>query len=73
MDGITAEMLKAGGEEVVQWMCDICNQVWNTGAVPADWKDGAVICIPKKGNLADCGNWNGVDLVVHSWGKSTAR
>ena len=43
MDGITSEMLKVGGEETVQWMCQLCNQVWNSGVVPEDWKNGTVI------------------------------
>ncbi|CAH1239030.1 Hypp5694 [Branchiostoma lanceolatum] len=63
MDGITAEMLKAGGDCTVQWMCHLCNQAWNAGEVPEDWKNGAVVCIPKKGNLTECDNWRGVTLL----------
>ncbi|XP_058612499.1 uncharacterized protein LOC131527427 [Onychostoma macrolepis] len=36
-DGITVEMLKAGGESVITWMCSLCNQVWNSGVAPEDW------------------------------------
>ncbi|CAH1244317.1 Hypp7258 [Branchiostoma lanceolatum] len=54
-DGITAEMLN-GGEYTVKWMCQLRNQVWNSGEVPDDWKTGAVVCIPKKGK--NC--WLGV-------------
>ncbi len=28
MDGITAEMLKYGGDAVVEWMLLICEQAW---------------------------------------------
>ena len=63
MDGITAEMLKAGGECIVKWMYQLCNQVWNSGEVLEDWKNGAVVCIPKKGNLTECDNWRGVTLL----------
>ena len=28
-----------------------------------DWKDGVVVCIPKKGSLADSNNWSGVTLL----------
>ncbi|KAI8499222.1 hypothetical protein Bbelb_229860 [Branchiostoma belcheri] len=63
MDGITAEMLKAGRESVVKWMCQLCNNAWNRGEVPEDWRNGVVVCIPKKGNLAECDNWRGVTLL----------
>ena len=54
------KMLTAGGEPVVEWLLKICNHAWLHGEVPQGWKDGAVICIPKKGHLADCYNWRGV-------------
>ncbi|KAI8508065.1 hypothetical protein Bbelb_143050 [Branchiostoma belcheri] len=63
MDGITAEMLKARRESVVKWMCQLCNNAWNRGEVPEDWRNGVVVCIPKKGNLAECDNWKGVTLL----------
>ena len=63
MDGITAEMLKAGGGCIVKWMYKLCNQVWNSGEVPEYWRNGAVVCIPKKGNLTECDNWRGVTLL----------
>ena len=63
MDGITAEMLKAGGGCIVKWMYKLCNQVWNSGEVPEYWRNGAVVCIPKKGNLTQCDSWTGVTLL----------
>ncbi len=36
-DGITAEMLKYGGEIVVDWMVWICNLAWEQSKVPEDW------------------------------------
>ena len=63
LDGVTAEMLKAGGDTVVNWLLNICNHAWSSGEVPQDWKDGVVVCIPKKGNLTDCDNWRGVTLL----------
>ncbi len=31
MDGITAEMLKYGGDAVVEWMLLICERTWKNG------------------------------------------
>ena len=56
MDGISTEMMIAGEEMVTEWMCGLCNQVWKSGDVPEDWKNGSIICIPKKGNLNECDN-----------------
>ena len=47
LDGVTAEMLKAGGDTVVSWLLNVCNHAWSSGEAPQDWKDGVVVCIPK--------------------------
>ena len=55
-------MFKAGGECIVKWIYQLCNQVWKSGEVPDDWRNGAVVCISRKGNLTECDNWRGVSL-----------
>ena len=37
VDGITAEMLRFGGEVVIDWMHLICNLAWKQRKVPRDW------------------------------------
>ena len=37
-DGIPIELLKAGGEEAVKVVTDLCNCIWKRKAWPADWK-----------------------------------
>ena len=63
LDGIHAELLKNGGEEMVKRITRLCNQVWKMETVPRDWKDGIIIPLPKKGNLKDCNNWRGITLL----------
>ena len=63
VDGIQAELLKNGGEEMINRITRLCNQVWKMGIVPRDWKDGIIIPLPKKGNLKDCNNWRGITLL----------
>ena len=36
-DEITAELLKLGGEVVVQWLAQLASLVWESEAVPEDW------------------------------------
>ena len=37
-DGISVKMLKVGGDEAVQWLWQICNQVWTSGIAPRTGK-----------------------------------
>ena len=39
------------------------NMIWHAEEVPADWRRGVIVTLPKKGNLADCNNWRGITLL----------
>ncbi len=57
MDGITAEMLKYGGDAVVEWMLLICERAWKIGEVPDDWKKAIIVPLYKgKGSRSECGS-----------------
>ncbi|GAA6097855.1 gamma-aminobutyric acid receptor subunit alpha-2-like [Tachysurus ichikawai] len=40
---ITAEMLKSGGESIVEWLTRIFNEVWGTERLPSDWTRGVIL------------------------------
>ena len=64
IDGITAEMLKYGGDEVVEWMLHICNLAWKQGVVPEEWMKAIIIPIYKgKGNRDMCSSYRGISLL----------
>ncbi|XP_053504574.1 probable RNA-directed DNA polymerase from transposon BS isoform X2 [Ictalurus furcatus] len=63
LDQISAEMLKAGGDEVVRVLTTLLNDCWHMERVPNDWRQGVIVKLPKKGNLADCNNWRGITLL----------
>ena len=39
---IVPEMLKAGGEVVVEWMAEVFNTVWREGVAPWDLKNAVI-------------------------------
>jgi hypothetical protein len=63
LDGITAELLKHGKEVIIDELTNLFNLIWETEEVPADWRHGVIVTLPKKGNLSDCNNWRGITLL----------
>ncbi len=64
MDGITAEMLKYGGDAVVEWMLLKCERAWKSGEVPDDWKKAIIAPLYKgKGSRSECGSYRGISLL----------
>ncbi|KAK3893161.1 hypothetical protein Pcinc_003002 [Petrolisthes cinctipes] len=64
VDGITAEMLKCGGEVVVEWMLLICTLAWRQGEVPEDWRRAIIVPLYKgKGSKDECGSYRGISLL----------
>lgn len=64
MDGIPAEMLKHGGNAVVEWMFLKCRLGWDQGLVPEDW--GKAIIIPlntDRGGSQECVNYREISLL----------
>ena len=37
-DEITGEMIKGGGDMVVNWIWRLCNMAFENGVVPKDWR-----------------------------------
>ncbi len=61
---ITAEMLKSGGESIVEWLTHIFNEVWETERLPSDWTRGVILPFWKrKGDRLVCGNHRGITLL----------
>jgi hypothetical protein len=62
-NGVTAELLKYGGEAAlifVHW--HIC-QTWRTGNAPKEWKKAQIIMLHKSGNRASLDNYRGISLL----------
>ena len=52
-DNITADVLKYGGEPIIQMFTNMFNRCLSEGKLPNSWKNASVILIHKKGDTAD--------------------
>ena len=62
-DEIPAEAIKADIETAVQMLYSLSSKIWEKEEVPAQWKEGIIIKLPKKGDLRDCSNYRGIMLL----------
>ena len=62
-DEIPAEAIKADIETAVQMLYSLFSKIWEKEEVPAQWKEGINIKLPKKGDLRDCSNYRGIMLL----------
>jgi len=44
-------------------MLDLIQHIWDTEEVPAEWQTGYIVKLPKKGDLSECKNWRGIQLL----------
>ena len=65
VDNIPAELVQAGGEEVIIALTTICNKIWQTGEWPTLWTQSLVITFPKKEDLQQCQNYRTISLISH--------
>ncbi|PIO60121.1 hypothetical protein TELCIR_18389 [Teladorsagia circumcincta] len=63
IDGITAELSKAGGSAIEESLVKLFSRCWSRREVPEDWRRGFIVKLPKKGILSDCWNWRGITLL----------
>ena len=57
VDNIPAELVQAGGEDVITTLTTICNRIWQTEEWPTPWTQSLVITLLRKGNLQQCRNY----------------
>ena len=62
---LPAELVRAGGEEVITALTTNCNKIWQTGEWPTHWTQSLVNTLPKKSNLQQCQNYRNISLISH--------
>ena len=61
---IPAEALKADIDTATDILHNLYAKIWDEEKVPADWREGLVIKLLKKGDLRDCSNYRGIMLIA---------
>ena len=54
LNGIPVEAIEADIETTTSVLHSLFSKIWEKEEVPAQWKEGIGIKLPKKGNLGDC-------------------
>ena len=52
VDNIPAELVQAGGENIITALTTICNKIWQLGVWQTPWTQSLVITLPPKRQLA---------------------
>ena len=65
VDNIPSELIKNGGEAMIDALTVICNKIWETGEWPTSWTQSHIITLSKKGNLQQCQNYRTISLISH--------
>ncbi|XP_052562347.1 uncharacterized protein LOC128092490 [Culex pipiens pallens] len=62
-DRLPGELFKYGGEQLARAIHLVISKIWREEKLPAEWMDGVVCPIYKKGDKLDCGNYRGITLI----------
>ena len=60
---IPPEVMKADTGVTANIMINLLQDAWGKENVPMEWKTAYIVKIPKKGDLSDCQNWRGIQLL----------
>ena len=67
-DEITEEIIKGGGDRVVDWIWRICSMSFESGVLPGDWRSAVIVPLYKgKGEKSECKNYRGISLLKCGW------
>ena len=56
-------MMKAGIDITVDVLYDLLSLIWEEKRTPEDWCRGLIVKLLKKGDLTNCVNWRGINLM----------
>ena len=63
VDEISNEMIRRGGDAMLEALAIVFREVWRSETWPAKWAHGLIKAIYKAGSREDCANYRGVTLL----------
>nr|XP_014275578.1 uncharacterized protein LOC106680395 [Halyomorpha halys] len=63
LDERTPEMMKYGGSDLWEAICDLIWEIWTEEKMPEDWTRAVICPIHKKGDKLTCDNYRGIALL----------
>jgi hypothetical protein len=63
-DNIPAEVLKTDPYISADILLPLFQDIWQKEVFPKEWKEGIIIKVPKKGDLSQFKNWQGITLLA---------
>ena len=63
-DNIVAELLKSGGEAIVDWATELVQEVQRMRQVPQEWENVTLVPLSKKKDQKICDNYWGIPCSV---------
>jgi len=61
-DGIHPELIKYGGDKLLNRMYEVVRQIWEEERIPEEWKETIIVPIHKRGDRDRCENYRGIAL-----------
>jgi len=61
-DGIHLELMKYGGNKLLNRMYELVRQIWEEERIPEEWKETIIVPIHKSGDRDSCENYGGIAL-----------
>ena len=59
---IHPELIKYGGNKLLNRMYELVRQIWEEGRIPEEWKETILVPIHKRGDRDRCDNYRGIAL-----------
>jgi len=62
-DNICVELVKCGGDKLIQLIYELIKDVWRQEVMPKEWTKTIICPIHKKNDKTDCQNYRGISLL----------